>query len=73
MERYDYTAAREAVAKNNALRDIIHTAQQYETEGVVMGVTLDLLRKILAGQATHADVTSTDQLMRIRLAKKEGA
>lgn len=55
------------------LRAIIHTAQPYETGGVVMGVSLDLRRKILAGQATRVDVTSTDQLMRIRLVKKEGA
>jgi hypothetical protein len=56
-----------------ALTAIVQTAQPYETEGVVMGVMLDLLRKILAGQATHVDVTSTDQMMRTRLAKKEGA
>jgi hypothetical protein len=38
-----------------------------------MGVSLELLRDILAGRATHAQVNSTDQLMRIRLApKKEG-
>jgi hypothetical protein len=55
------------------LRAIVRTAQPFEVEGVVMGVSLELLREILAGRATHAQVTSTDQLMRIRLAKKGGA
>jgi hypothetical protein len=54
------------------LRAIVHTAQPFEVEGVVMGVSLELLREILAGRATHAQVNSTDHLMRIRLAPKTG-
>jgi hypothetical protein len=52
---------------DEALKAAIETAQVKEQPGHVVGLSLDLLRDILAGRATHAAVNSFDQVMRIRL------
>lgn len=50
-----------------AVKALVHTAQPFEEDGAVVGITLDALRKVLAGHATHADVASTSGVMRLKI------
>ena len=49
------------------IRALIHTAQPFEKEGHVVGITLDALRDALAGHMTHARAADAGCVMRIRV------